>query len=114
MTPTWIASPDGIGSGTPPDLQQLLAELDESGPLVGWVPLPQATCDSQGENCVIPIWGYITMMSGWVVTALATALGAPFWFDVLNKFMVIRSTVKPREKSREEGSEDRRAAARLP
>jgi hypothetical protein len=33
-------------------------------------------------------------------------LGAPFWFDVLNKFMVIRSTVKPHEKRPEEASED--------
>ena len=43
--------------------------------------------------------------AGWLITALAVMLGAPFWFDVLNKFMVIRSTVKPREKSQEEGSE---------
>jgi hypothetical protein len=47
------------------------------------------------------------MLLGWLITALAVMLGAPFWFDVLNKFMVIRSTVKPREKSQEEGSEDR-------
>ena len=44
---------------------------------------------------------------GWLMTALAATLGAPFWFDVLNKVMVIRSTVKPHEKSKEEGSEDR-------
>jgi hypothetical protein len=44
---------------------------------------------------------------GWILTALAASLGAPFWFDVLNKFMVIRSTVKPHEKSPEESSEDR-------
>jgi hypothetical protein len=44
---------------------------------------------------------------GWIVTILSISLGAPFWFDVLNKLMVIRSTVKPREKSQEEGSEDR-------
>ena len=44
---------------------------------------------------------------GWLLTALALTLGAPFWFDMLNKVMVIRSTVKPREKSPEEGSEDR-------
>jgi hypothetical protein len=44
---------------------------------------------------------------GWLATAFAATLGAPFWFDVLNKVMVIRSTVKPREKSPEEGSEDR-------
>lgn len=44
---------------------------------------------------------------GLLATALAATLGAPFWFDLVNKFMVIRSTVKPREKSQEEGSEDR-------
>jgi len=44
---------------------------------------------------------------GWVMTALAATLGAPFWFDILNKVMVIRSTVKPYEKSKPEGSEDR-------
>jgi hypothetical protein len=44
---------------------------------------------------------------GWSITALAISLGAPFWFDLLNKIMVIRSTVKPKEKSPEEGSEDR-------
>lgn len=44
---------------------------------------------------------------GWLLTALAASLGAPFWFDTLNKVMVIRSTVKPHEKSQEEASEDR-------
>lgn len=44
---------------------------------------------------------------GWLITALASTMGAPFWFDVLNKVMVIRSTVKPNEKSPPEGSEDR-------
>jgi hypothetical protein len=46
---------------------------------------------------------------GWLLTALAATLGAPFWFDMLNKIMVIRSTVKPAEKSGEEGSEDRKS-----
>jgi hypothetical protein len=44
---------------------------------------------------------------GWLLTAIAATFGAPFWFDLLNKMMVIRSTVKPREKSPEEASEDR-------
>ena len=44
---------------------------------------------------------------GWLLTAFAVTLGAPFWFDVLNRVMVIRSTVKPHEKSPEEASEDR-------
>ena len=44
---------------------------------------------------------------GWLFTAFAATLGAPFWFDVLNQIMVIRSTVKPHEKSGEEASLDR-------
>ena len=51
---------------------------------------------------------------GLILTAFAVTLGAPFWFDVLNKIMVIRSTVKPREKSGEEGSEDRAATRAAP
>jgi hypothetical protein len=43
---------------------------------------------------------------GWILTALAISLGAPFWFDTLNRLMVVRSTVKPHEKSREESSKD--------
>jgi hypothetical protein len=51
--------------------------------------------------------GWFLKAIGWLITAMAVSLGAPFWFDLLNKFMVIRSTVKPTEKSPEEASEDR-------
>jgi hypothetical protein len=30
---------------------------------------------------------------GWVITALAISLGAPFWFDILNKLMKLRGSV---------------------
>jgi len=30
---------------------------------------------------------------GWIITALAISLGAPFWFDLLNKLMKLRSSV---------------------
>lgn len=53
---------------------------------------------------------WLGILLGWLITGAAVTLGAPFWFDVLNKIMVIRSTVKPKEKSPEEGSEDRRPA----
>jgi hypothetical protein len=52
---------------------------------------------------------WINRVLGWLLTAVAATLGTPFWFDVLNKVMVIRSTVKPREKSPEEFSEDRQS-----
>lgn len=54
-----------------------------------------------------PRTGLWWQILGFVITAFAVSLGAPFWFDLLNKFMVVRSTVKPKEKSGDEGSEDR-------
>jgi hypothetical protein len=43
------------------------------------------------------IWqklGYlIWCVFGWSITALAISLGAPFWFDLLNKLMKLRSSV---------------------
>lgn len=54
---------------------------------------------------------FLISILGWLITALAVTLGAPFWFDLLNKMMVIRSTVKPHEKSPEEDSEDRQQSA---
>lgn len=64
---------------------------------VGWDNKPTAQLvDQVGIGNVV----------GWLFTAFAATLGAPFWFDVLNKVMVIRATVKPHEKSREERSQD--------
>ena len=53
-----------------------------------------------------PLETLLMSLIGWIITALALSLGAPFWFDMLNKFIVVRSTVKPKEKSPEEGSKD--------
>ena len=50
--------------------------------------------------------GWWLKIAGILFTGFAVSLGAPFWFDVLNRFMVIRSTVKPEEKSPEEKSKD--------
>lgn len=43
---------------------------------------------------------------GWLLTTLAISLGAPFWFDTLNRLMVVRSTIKPQEKSQTQKSKD--------
>jgi hypothetical protein len=53
---------------------------------------------------------WVRMFGGILITAFAVTLGAPFWFDALNKMMVIRSTVKPHEKSGEESSEDKQTS----
>jgi hypothetical protein len=39
-------------------------------------------------------WTYFFQsLFGWLITALALSLGAPFWFDLLNKLMKLRSSV---------------------
>ncbi len=42
----------------------------------------------------------IVQIVGWLFTAFAVSLGAPFWFDTLNKFVNIRSVGKKPEKAK--------------
>ena len=78
-------------SGDPAkDALAALGVLDEIGYPVGWW-AGARLCD-QGAL------GAIRILSGWLLTAICVSLGAPFWFDLLGRFIVIRSTVKPFEK----------------
>jgi hypothetical protein len=40
---------------------------------------------------------------GWLITALAISLGAPFWFDLLNRLMKLRNSVSIPVASKESG-----------
>lgn len=79
-------------------LETNLAKIRNLGLPVGW---------NRDDPRTIPdtVGGWVIKLIGWLLTAIAISLGAPFWFDLLNKFMVVRSTVKPHEKSPEEESE---------
>jgi len=44
-------------------------------------------------------WGWVLKIVGLLATIFAVSLGAPFWFDVLNKFMTFRSSGAPPQKS---------------
>jgi hypothetical protein len=43
-------------------------------------------------------WSW-TAFPGWLITAFALSLGAPFWFDLLNKVVKLRTSVKIPSKS---------------
>jgi hypothetical protein len=43
---------------------------------------------------------------GWLITALALSLGAPFWFDLLNKLMKLRSAMSISTSSQSKGKEE--------
>jgi len=87
-----------VADGKPPNKEKAREVLEQLELPVGW----SKTSVPQG-------WQWGNRVLGLLLTAFAATLGAPFWFDVLNKVMVIRSTVKPREKSPDEFSEDRQA-----
>jgi hypothetical protein len=37
-------------------------------------------------------WAFIKgQIAGWLVTAIAVSLGAPFWFDIINRFVRLRT-----------------------
>jgi hypothetical protein len=71
------------------DMQAQMAALDLP---IGWGKKWE-TIQPEGDDGV---WnGALLHIFGWLLTALAATLGAPFWFDLLNKIMVLRSSVKP-------------------
>ena len=88
-------------------VDKYIGEIQKFGLPVGWsrITLPPKPADAAGWFRLV--WEWFIRVLGWGLTALAVSLGAPFWFDTLNKVMVIRSTVKPTEKSKDEASEDR-------
>jgi hypothetical protein len=47
----------------------------------------------------------VTILLGWLITAFAVSLGAPFWFDLLNKFVNVRASGKPPEEKPKEPKE---------
>jgi len=64
-----------------------LQEMEAFGIPIGWKTLPGDFKD------------WFTKVIGLLLTALAVSLGAPFWFDLLNKVVSIRSAgVSPEEK----------------
>jgi len=104
------------------DLRKQLEELQL--PIGGWQVQPLALKPEQ--QCVIVPWpsqvwgiwwngackglflqdlklglsGWIAKLAGWLITALAAAQGAPFWFDLLNKLLQLRGGgKKPEEKA---------------
>jgi hypothetical protein len=83
-------------------LQKSKGDLKTLGLPIGW-PEEERILGTYGIDkkakpskwvCAI-LWAFV----GWAITAAAVSFGAPFWFDLLSKFLSIRSTVKPQEKN---------------
>src|SRR2546423_682847 len=88
--------------------QRVTKQLDNLSLPFGWTRPNAAATPAYVRAQIVRGW------FGWILTAYAISFGAPFWFDLLNRFVVIRSTVKPKEKSGDEGSKDRGGASPPP
>lgn len=102
---------------TPPDFAALNSRLSQTLQTfndvsaknmlpVGWRRSASAYWDSVKKSPGDSSMWVLKASLGWILTAIALSLGAPFWFDLLNKFMVVRSTVKPQEKSQTDKTKD--------
>lgn len=79
-----------------------VARLDSLGLPIAWADV-HAARDIPGH--------IVAALLGWLLTAFAISLGAPFWFEMLNRVMAIRSTVKARESAPQEAEQRRKPAA---
>ena len=103
----------------PAETSAMVDKIDRLGLPLGWtagaiasLELPLQLDAPTRTPWTLALGGF-QIAVGYVLTAFAISLGAPFWFDMLNRMMVIRETVKPHEKSPEESSEDKQRGKTL-
>jgi len=67
-------------------LQRIFEQIQ---PVIGW------------STSTLPadFWGWVIKIVGLLATTFAVSLGAPFWFDVLNKFVSFRASGPPPQTS---------------
>lgn len=97
-SPKMLPSNDAIT----PEENKLLGQITGWGN--DWLPEWQKTPTNSGRG--FSDWLVFLLRNrllGWIITALAVSMGAPFWFDTLNRFMNIRNAGRapdePRDKS---------------
>jgi len=76
------------------EMDTVLIRLDAVETLsgIGWG-VDANTCDCKEEG----FWSCVTILIlGWIITAIALTLGAPFWFDILKKAVNMRGTGAPK------------------
>ncbi|HTV64396.1 MAG TPA: hypothetical protein VMD98_02270 [Bryocella sp.] len=61
--------------------QAIKDDLNVLGGVIGWT----------HQAAIHGFWPWADRLLGWFLSIVAVSLGAPFWFDLLNKFMRVRN-----------------------
>ena len=120
-------APQGSASSAKERFDETRVSIDKIGLPIGWrdigektdakagLPIPRQLCTNPNDDPCEPVKGlkqaWLSAAVGWLITALAVMLGAPFWFDVLSKLMTVRSTKKPAETEADKTRDTTPAAA---
>jgi hypothetical protein len=73
-------------------------QIQKLGVPIGWAKADPTQPNAPDARSVpVDFWGWVRKFLGLLLTAVAASLGAPFWFDMLNKVMNIRSAGKAPE-----------------
>ena len=80
------------------DVSELRGELSELGLPIGW-----SAQDGDPRSVPSNFVGWVVKLLGVLFTALAVALGAPFWFDLMNRLVNLRSSGKQPARAAEVG-----------
>lgn len=59
--------------------------LQQLGPVIGWT----------AESFRAGPWDWTSRVIGWLLTTVAVSMGAPFWFDILNRAVNLRNAARP-------------------
>ena len=79
LSPEFIAMCDRLDA---------LGQLKQAGLPIGWSPIAKPAVASDELQWL----DTVLMPVGWLITALACTLGAPFWFDALGKLVKLRGS----------------------
>src|ERR1700722_18281033 len=86
------ATPSNAPAPAPSSLDKLKDAVSVTADCLRPFPIGWTTARWADWKSWVPTdWPWSTIL-GWIVTAIAISLGAPFWFDVLTKFISIRGT----------------------
>jgi hypothetical protein len=77
---SFVAQP----GGTNRPMKDVVEAISTASLPIGWTEVPKRD-------------QWLTIVLGWLITAFAVSLGAPFWFDLLNKFINVRASGKAPE-----------------